>query len=103
MPRGCGTLLRALPRSRMRAARHFTRTSHAGSTNSSGSWTRISTVDRLPLGLWLLLESRTICIFSPRVTNKNYLLTREHGLPRLFQGAITVDIHVERRGGDAQA
>src|SRR4029453_16494983 len=102
MPRGCGTLLRALPRSRMRAVQHFTRTSHAGSTNSSGSWTRISTVDRLPLALWLLLESRTMCICSLRVTDIDDILSREQRLPRLFQGAITVARRVEGRGGDAR-
>ena len=30
-------------------------------------------------------------------------LGREQRLPRLLQGAVTVDVPVERRGGDAQA
>jgi hypothetical protein len=30
-------------------------------------------------------------------------LRREYRLPRLLQGIVTVDVHIERRGGDAQA
>src|SRR5712664_2716608 len=55
--------------------------------------------------VWSVLTSSQALVLCPsvhlRARDRGAILRRQQRLPRLLQGAVTVDVHVERRGGDA--